>query len=154
MWLRHRARRQTLSESVWRRSVRGETGAVCGYDELPIRLRFLFKDRLLPHQRPSVQRVHDIVRQCANVERRFIDGALPKGLQGLNAKSMQQYVEFTADVMLGMMGLPMLYNVGNPYSWMCMLGLGGKQNFFEGRVSEYKRADVSGDVFQMDDVAF
>ena len=111
---------------------------------------FLFKDRLLPHQRPSVQRVHDIVRQCVDVERRFIEGALPKGLQGLNAKSMQQYVEFTANVMLGMMGLPVLFNATNPYSWMQMLGLGGKTNFFEGRVSEYKRADVTGDIFQMD----
>ena len=34
------------------------------------------------------QRVHDIVRQCVDVERRFIEGALPKGLQGLNAKSI------------------------------------------------------------------
>eukprot|EP01043_Picozoa_sp_COSAG02_P106593 COSAG02_NODE_42589_length_383_cov_0.732394_2_plen_35_part_01 len=31
-----------------------------------------------------------------------------------------------------------------------MLGLGAKTNFFEGRVSEYKRADVSGDIFQLD----
>lgn len=29
------------------------------------------------------------------------------------------------------------------------MGLGGKTNFFEDRVSRYKRADVSG-VFQMD----
>ena len=55
-----------------------------------------------------------------------------------------------ADVMLGMMGVPVLYSATNPYSWMQMLGLGGKTNFFEGRVTEYKRADVSGDIFEMD----
>jgi ribonucleotide reductase beta subunit family protein with ferritin-like domain len=41
-------------------------------------------------------------------------------------------------------GLPKIYKETNPYSWMSMLGLGGKQNFFEGRVPEYKRADVNG----------
>ena len=66
-----------------------------------------------------------------------------------------KYVRYVADFMLTMMGLPKLYNETNPYSWMSMLGLGGKQNFFEGRVSEYKRADVSGDeMFQIQDVDF
>ena len=34
---------------------------------------FLFKEGLLPHQRPSIQPVHDIVRQCVDIERRFIE---------------------------------------------------------------------------------
>ena len=63
------------------------------------------------------------MRQCVDVERRFIEGALPKGLQGLNAKSMNQYVQYVADVMLGMMGLPCMYNATNPYSWMSRFGL-------------------------------
>ena len=116
---------------------------------------FLFRDRLLPEQRPSTARVHEIVKQCVDVEYQFIEAALPTGLQGLNAHSMSQYVRYVADVMLTMMGLPKLYDERNPYSWMSMLGLGGKQNFFEGRVSEYKRANVSGnEMFQIQDVEF
>ena len=113
---------------------------------------FLFRDRLLHDQKLSTARVHDIVKQCVDVERKFIEAALSTGLQGLNAQSMNQYVRYVADFMLAMMGLPKLYNETNPHSWMTMLG---KQNFFEGRVSEYKRANVSGDeVFQIHDVDF
>ena len=54
---------------------------------------------------------------------------------------MGQYIQFVADVLLTSMGLPRLYNVTNPYAWMTMIGMPARQDFFEGRVSEYKQAD-------------
>ena len=54
---------------------------------------------------------------------------------------MGQYIQFVADVLLTSMGLPRLYNVTNPYAWMTMIGMPARQNFFEGRVSEYQRAN-------------
>jgi ribonucleotide reductase beta subunit family protein with ferritin-like domain len=99
---------------------------------------FLFKDRLLEHQRPSRERVHEIVQSCVDVEKDFVKFAI-SDMPGLNSRSMSQYIEFVADVLLTLMGVPKLFNATNPFSWMNMIGLEGRQNFFEGRVSEYQR---------------
>lgn len=53
---------------------------------------------------------------------------------------MSQNLEYVADYMLAMMDLPKLYNATNPFSWMTMIGMPGRTNFFEGRVYEYKRS--------------
>lgn len=100
---------------------------------------FLFKDRLLPSQRPSNDRVYEIVQSCVDVEKDFVKFAIAD-MPGLNSRSMSQYIEFVADVLLTLMGVPPLYNAANPFAWMTMIGMPAKQNFFEGRVSEYKRA--------------
>ena len=100
---------------------------------------FLFKDRLLPSQRPSTERVYEIVRSCVDAERVFVKAAV-LGMPGLSEASMCEYIEFVADVLLTYMGLPRLYNTANPFSWMTMIGMPGRTNFFEGRVSEYKRS--------------
>lgn len=100
---------------------------------------FLFKDRLLPHQQPSRARVHEIVQSCVDVEKDFVEFAIAD-MPGMNSRTMSQYIEFVADVLLTLMGVPKLFNATNPFSWMTMIGMEGRQNFFEGRVSEYQRA--------------
>jgi len=61
----------------------------------------------------------------------------------MNADLMKQYIEFVADHWLSALGCPKLYNSTNPFSFMDFISLQGKTNFFEKRVSEYKKADVS-----------
>lgn len=100
---------------------------------------FLFKDRLLPSQRPSLARVREIVKSCVDAERVFVRQAI-LGMPGLSECAMCQYIEFVADVLLAHMGLRPLYGTPNPFSWMTMIGMPGRTNFFEGRVSEYKRS--------------
>jgi ribonucleoside-diphosphate reductase subunit M2 len=39
--------------------------------------------------------------------------------------------------------MPKVYNKQNPFSWMELISLQGKTNFFEKRVSEYAKAGVS-----------
>lgn len=46
--------------------------------------------KLTPEQRPSEERVHDIVRQCVEAECAFVADALPVALIGMNANTMQQ----------------------------------------------------------------
>jgi ribonucleoside-diphosphate reductase beta chain len=60
----------------------------------------------------------------------------------MNSDAMSSYIEFVADRLLTDMGYSKLFNTKNPFPWMEMLGLEGKTNFFERRVSEYAKAGV------------
>lgn len=90
-------------------------------------------------------RVHEIISGAVDGEVEFITGALPVGLIGMNADLMIQYIKFTADRVLTALGVPMLYNVANPFEWMVLMDLSGKTNFFEKRVGEYAVSGVGMD---------
>jgi len=92
--------------------------------------------------------VRKIVKDCVDVERKFVCEALPVALIGMNSATMCQYVEFVADGLLQELGYPKMYNVGCPFEWMDQLSLQGKTNFFESRVTEYARAVVGQNVLQ------
>jgi ribonucleoside-diphosphate reductase beta chain len=65
-------------------------------------------------------------------------------LIGMNAKLMQQYIEFVADRWLAELGYPKMFNATNPFDFMEMISLQGKTNFFEKRVGDYQKAGVMG----------
>lgn len=87
--------------------------------------------------------------------------ALPVGLIGMNAVLMKQYIEFVADRLLVSLGNDKFYNSPNPvrqyifphedatltsalkFDFMDMISLQGKTNFFEKRVSDYRKAGVN-----------
>jgi ribonucleotide reductase beta subunit family protein with ferritin-like domain len=60
----------------------------------------------------------------------------------MNAKLMSQYIEFVADRLLLQLGYPKAYSATNPFDFMEQIGLQGKDNFFEKRVSTYAKANV------------
>jgi ribonucleoside-diphosphate reductase beta chain len=62
----------------------------------------------------------------------------------MNAKLMQQYIEFVADRWLAELGYPKMFNATNPFDFMEMISLQGKTNFFEKRVGDYQKAGVYG----------
>ena len=62
----------------------------------------------------------------------------------MNADLMKQYLEFVVDGLLGQLGCEKEFNSKNPFEFMNQITLKTKQNFFEGRSSEYKAADLSG----------
>jgi ribonucleotide reductase beta subunit family protein with ferritin-like domain len=57
----------------------------------------------------------------------------------MNAELMCQYIEFVADRLLVALGASKIYNATNPFDFMDMISIQGKTNFFEKRVSEYKK---------------
>jgi len=61
----------------------------------------------------------------------------------MNSDLMCQYIEFVADRLLVSLGNEKHYNSTNPFDFMDMISLQGKTNFFEKRVSDYKKASVS-----------
>jgi ribonucleotide reductase beta subunit family protein with ferritin-like domain len=60
----------------------------------------------------------------------------------MNAETMGQYIEFVADRLLLSLGFSKVYGTPNPFSWMDMISIQGKTNFFEKRVGDYQKAGV------------
>ena len=86
--------------------------------------------------------VETIIKDAVEIEKEFVTDALPVNLIGMNAKLMQQYIEFVADRLLVELGNEKVYNATNPFDFMEMISLQGKTNFFEKRVGEYQKAGV------------
>jgi ribonucleoside-diphosphate reductase beta chain len=84
-------------------------------------------------------RVKSIIQDAVNVESDFIDECLPYKLKGMNAELMTQYVKFIADHLCNALIDEKVYGVENPFSFMNMIALEGKTNFFEKRVSAYAK---------------
>lgn len=88
----------------------------------------------------SEDMIHTIISEAVDIESSFISESLPVHLIGMNNELMIQYIKFVADKLLIDFGCRKLYNVVNPFDWMEMISLQGKTNFFEKRVSEYRKA--------------
>ena len=86
-------------------------------------------------------RVYDIIKEAVSIEQEFITEALPCRLIGMNDKLMNEYIEFVADRLSLQLGYKKIYNTPNPFSFMEMISIEGKTNFFERRVGEYALAD-------------
>ncbi|KAK2604832.1 hypothetical protein N8I77_007730 [Diaporthe amygdali] len=92
--------------------------------------------------RPSKQRVQDIITEAVTIEKEFLTEALPCALLGMNSNLMKQYIEFVADRLLVALGNEKVYKSTNPFDFMENISLGGKTNFFEKRVGDYQKAGV------------
>ncbi|MFT6845862.1 MAG: ribonucleoside-diphosphate reductase beta chain [Flavobacteriales bacterium] len=88
------------------------------------------------------EKVVEIISNAVDIEKEFVTDALPVKLIGMNAKLMQQYIEFVADRLLLELGCKKIYNATNPFDFMEMISLEGKTNFFEKRVGDYQKAGV------------
>jgi ribonucleoside-diphosphate reductase subunit M2 len=92
-----------------------------------------------------VSRITEIITMAVEIEKEFVQDALPVELIGMNSKLMCQYIEFCADRLLLALGVPKHYKTVNPFEWMEMISLQGKTNFFEKRVGEYAKSGVGND---------
>lgn len=96
-------------------------------------------------------RIKDIILQAVEIEKEFVTDAIPVSLIGMNAKLMCQYIEFVADRLLQQLGCTKHFGSDNPFDFMDMINLDTKTNFFEKKVSNYRKANV-GDTAQ--DISF
>jgi ribonucleoside-diphosphate reductase beta chain len=92
--------------------------------------------------------VHAMFKEAMEIETTFITESIPVSLIGMNSKSMTQYVQHVADLLLQDLGYKKLYNVTNPFEWMEMISLEGKTNFFEKKVAEYSKPGVGNTAAQ------
>lgn len=87
--------------------------------------------------------IHDLVREAVEHENEFICDAIPCSMIGMNKDLMGKYIEFVADRLLTQLGYSKIYNSDNPFDFMDKIGMDGKTNFFEKRVSEYQLSHKS-----------
>jgi ribonucleotide reductase beta subunit family protein with ferritin-like domain len=85
----------------------------------------------------SQNEIEEIFREAVKIEEEFICESLPCNLIGMNQKLMKQYIRYVADRLIVQLGFNKIYNDTNPFDFMKNIGLDGKTNFFEKRVSEY-----------------
>lgn len=87
--------------------------------------------------------INEIIKDAVEIEKEFITESLPCSLIGMNAELMKQYIEYCADRILVQLGHEEIYNCSNPFTFMELISLRPKSNFFEVRVGEYKRETKS-----------
>lgn len=80
---------------------------------------------------------HTIIKEAVEIEETFICESLPCRLIGMNSSLMRQYIHYVADRLSNQFGFQKIYKEENPFDFMKKIGIDGKTNFFEKRVSEY-----------------
>jgi len=96
--------------------------------------------------------IYEIITEAVEIETEFICFSLPCRLIGMNSDSMSQYIKFCADRLLLQLGYEKYYNVANPFSFIELISMETKTNFFEKRVSAYSLSDKTkqDDIFELD----
>jgi len=83
----------------------------------------------------------DLIKQAVELEYRYAQDCLPRGILGLTAPMFREYVQYIADRRLERIGLKPIYRSKNPFPWMSeTIDLNKEKNFFETRVTEYQSA--------------
>lgn len=90
----------------------------------------------------SQQRTHEIFKDAVEIEKTFVTKSLPVNLIGMNADLMCVYIEYIADFWLSALGYSKIYNSSNPFEFMQYISLESFGNFFETRISSYRKANV------------
>jgi len=87
------------------------------------------------------QEITKNIHRAVELEIDYANDCLPRGILGLNADSVAQYVRYIADRRLERIRLPKAYGDANPFPWMSeIMDLKKEKNFFETRVTEYQTA--------------
>lgn len=84
--------------------------------------------------------VTQMILEGTEIEIEYARDTMPRGVLGMNAAMMEDYLKFIANRRLVQLGLPEQYeNRENPFPWMSeIMDLRKEKNFFETRVIEYQ----------------
>ena len=87
--------------------------------------------------------VHNMFKEAVEIEKKFITESISCRLIGMNCKLMKEYIEYVSDRLLVLLGYNKIWGTANPFDFMENISLAGKQNFFEGRNSQYSKANIN-----------
>jgi|TARA_R100001039_G_scaffold38815_1_gene41852 ribonucleoside-diphosphate reductase beta chain len=90
---------------------------------------------------PEFQKeVTQMIVEGAELEIAYARDTMPRGVLGMNAAMMEEYLQFIANRRLAQLGLDLVYEgAQNPFPWMSeIMDLRKEKNFFETRVTEYQ----------------
>ena len=81
-----------------------------------------------------------MILEGTQLEDEYARDTMPRGVLGMNAAMMEEYLQFIANRRLSQLGLPEQFpGVQNPFPWMSeIMDLRKEKNFFETRVIEYQ----------------
>jgi len=81
-----------------------------------------------------------MILEGTQLEIEYARDTMPRGVLGMNAGMMEEYLHFIANRRLSQLGLPEQFpGVQNPFPWMSeIMDLRKEKNFFETRVIEYQ----------------
>jgi ribonucleoside-diphosphate reductase beta chain len=84
--------------------------------------------------------VTQMILEGMTLEIEYARDTMPRGVLGMNAAMMEEYLKFIANRRLTQLGLPEQFaGVSNPFAWMSeMMDLRKEKNFFETRVTDYQ----------------
>ncbi len=83
--------------------------------------------------------IRDIIIEGVELETRYNKDLFPRGILGLNADYVNQYVQYVTDRRLEELGLPKHYNAKNPAKWMSTAtDVFELVNFFEAQNTSYE----------------
>jgi ribonucleoside-diphosphate reductase beta chain len=83
------------------------------------------------------------IKVAVELEIKYAQDCLPRGILGLTAPMFREYVQYIADRRLERIGLKAIYRSKNPFPWMSeTIDLGKEKNFFETRVTEYQSSSA------------
>ena len=87
--------------------------------------------------------VTEKIQQAVELEVRYAQDCLPKGIFGLTAPMFREYAQYIADRRFERIGLKAHYHSKNPFPWMSeTIDLGKEKNFFETRITEYQSSSA------------
>lgn len=92
------------------------------------------------------ERFELLIRDAVQHEIEFITVALQCRLLGINSDSMSAYIRFCANRLAQQLGHAEIYTpeqTDHGFEFMNKICLAGKANFFEGRVTEYKKFNIT-----------
>jgi ribonucleoside-diphosphate reductase beta chain len=81
-----------------------------------------------------------LMQKGVELEYRYAEDTMPRGVLGLNAPMFKEYLRFIANRRCQQIGIDQLYpGANNPFPWMSeLIDLKKEKNFFETRVIEYQ----------------
>ena len=81
-----------------------------------------------------------MILEGTQLEIEYARDTMPRGVLGMNAAMMEEYLHFIANRRLSQLGLPEQFaGAQNPFPWMSeIMDLRKEKNFFETRVIEYQ----------------
>jgi ribonucleoside-diphosphate reductase beta chain len=86
------------------------------------------------------EEIKNLFLQAVDLEYRYAEDTMPRGVLGLNAAMFKGYLRFIVHCRAVQIGLdPLFPNEENLFPWMCeMIDLKKEHNFFEMYVMEYQ----------------
>lgn len=97
------------------------------------------------NKKPAKRVIYEIMESAVKIELEFMASGLQTRLDGMNIELMTEYIQHVTNKLLVRFDCEPKWNVTNPFPFMENLGLLGKTDMFQRRITEYKLggADIS-----------